>query len=210
MKGGTSFGWNARNWDAIWSAMEELASCECTFELFFFFCTWAPHWKAFFLKLIHAGLSIDASQSYKSLQSLESKILLKDLLGAKDSEEYGQHLRRWVSFFLIQFHAHLIYIYLWVGMLFLLFRALRMAREFGTWIKKLWKKTRRLIIVSASMFVFVTKCIVLYYRYYQVSNELLYCWWDFSWPWVIVDRTLQVPLLLYCFARLLTGLKGPQ
>jgi len=47
-----------------------------------------------FLKLMHAGLSIDASQTYKTLQSLESKVLLNDLLGAKDSEEYTQHLRR--------------------------------------------------------------------------------------------------------------------
>jgi len=45
---------------------------------------------------MHAGLSIDASQTYKTLQSLESKVLLNDLLGAKDSEEYTQHLRRWV------------------------------------------------------------------------------------------------------------------
>jgi len=47
-----------------------------------------------FLKLMHAGLSIDASQTYKTLQSLESKVLLNDLLGAKNSEEYTQHLRR--------------------------------------------------------------------------------------------------------------------
>ena len=37
---------------------------------------------------------MDAPQFYKPLQSSESKVLLNDLLGAKDSEEYGQHLRR--------------------------------------------------------------------------------------------------------------------
>jgi len=43
---------------------------------------------------MHAGLSIDASQGYRTIQSLESKIFLNDLLDAKDSEEYTQHLRR--------------------------------------------------------------------------------------------------------------------
>lgn len=45
---------------------------------------------------MHAGLSIEASQDYKTLQSLESKILLNDLLDAKKSEQYALHVRRWV------------------------------------------------------------------------------------------------------------------
>lgn len=44
---------------------------------------------------MHAGLSIDASQGYRTIQSLESKIFLNDLLDAKDSEGYTQHLRRY-------------------------------------------------------------------------------------------------------------------
>lgn len=43
---------------------------------------------------MHAGLSIDASQDYKALQSLESKVLLSDLLDAKNSEQYELHVRR--------------------------------------------------------------------------------------------------------------------
>lgn len=160
----------------------------------------------FFLKLIHAGLSIDASQTYKPLQSSESKVLLSDLLRAKDSEEYGQHLRRWV--FISLEYAHFTHSSL-VDMLFPLFQVSRIAGEFGTWIKKLWKKIKRLIIVSASMFVLVTKYIVLYYRYNKVSTEMFHCRLDFSWP-CTVDRTLQVPLLLYCFVGLLTGLQGSQ
>jgi hypothetical protein len=45
-------------------------------------------------QLMHAGLSIDASQDYKTLQSLEAKILLNDLLNAKHSEQYELHVRR--------------------------------------------------------------------------------------------------------------------
>jgi hypothetical protein len=43
---------------------------------------------------MHAGLSIDASQDYKTLQSLEGKVLLEDLLGAENSEQYSLHVRR--------------------------------------------------------------------------------------------------------------------
>lgn len=45
---------------------------------------------------MHAGLSVDASQDYKTLQSLESKVLSKDLLYAKNAEEYELRVRRWV------------------------------------------------------------------------------------------------------------------
>ncbi|CAA7271157.1 unnamed protein product [Cyclocybe aegerita] len=48
------------------------------------------NWRA----LMHAGMSVEASQNYKILQSLESKILLRDLLSASDSVEYSAHLRR--------------------------------------------------------------------------------------------------------------------
>lgn len=43
---------------------------------------------------MHAGLSVDASQDYKTLQSLESKVLSKDLLYAKNAEEYELRVRR--------------------------------------------------------------------------------------------------------------------
>lgn len=43
---------------------------------------------------MHAGLSIEASQDYKTLQSLESKVLLNNLFDAKNSEEYGLFIRR--------------------------------------------------------------------------------------------------------------------
>jgi len=165
---GMPYGPRWRNWRAV-------------SEHTFIFGHWAPHWKLF-LKLIHAGLSMDASQFYKPLQSSESKVLLNDLLGAKDSEEYGQHLRRWVFENFRRVRAS--YAHLWLGILFLLFQASRIVGEFGIWIKKLWKKTKRLSIVSASMFVFITKYIVLCHRYNKVSTELLHCRFDFSWPWV--------------------------
>ena len=38
--------------------------------------------------LIYASLCIGASQSYKLLKLLESKVLLNNLLGTKDSKEY--------------------------------------------------------------------------------------------------------------------------
>jgi hypothetical protein len=43
---------------------------------------------------MHAGLSVDASHDYKTLQSLESKVLSKDLLDAKNTEEYEVRVRR--------------------------------------------------------------------------------------------------------------------
>jgi len=43
---------------------------------------------------MHAGMSIEASQKYKKVQSVESTILLKDLLEEKDPELYSSHLRR--------------------------------------------------------------------------------------------------------------------
>ena len=54
-----------------------------------------PRWSTDFgLQLIHAGMGIEASQNYKSLQSIESKILLHDLLLEKDPTKYASHLRR--------------------------------------------------------------------------------------------------------------------
>ncbi|KXN84134.1 Fumitremorgin C synthase [Leucoagaricus sp. SymC.cos] len=54
---------------------------------------YGPRWRNW-RALMHAGLSIDASQDYKALQSLEGKILLSDLLDAKDSEQYALRVRR--------------------------------------------------------------------------------------------------------------------
>ncbi|KDR69262.1 hypothetical protein GALMADRAFT_256096 [Galerina marginata CBS 339.88] len=44
--------------------------------------------------LMHAGMGIEASQGYKSLQSLESTILMHDLLHEMDVKKYAGHLRR--------------------------------------------------------------------------------------------------------------------
>jgi len=45
---------------------------------------------------MHAGMGIDASQKHQILQSIESTILLKDLLEEKDPELYSSHFRRYV------------------------------------------------------------------------------------------------------------------
>ena len=50
------------------------------------------------IELMHAGMGIEASQNYKSLQSIESMILLRDLLLEADSTKYASHLRRYVLF----------------------------------------------------------------------------------------------------------------
>ncbi|KAJ3576560.1 hypothetical protein NP233_g352 [Leucocoprinus birnbaumii] len=55
---------------------------------------YGPRWRNW-RALMHAGLSIEASQDYKTLQSLEAKILLNDLLDAKNSEQYALHVRRY-------------------------------------------------------------------------------------------------------------------
>ncbi|KAF9454479.1 cytochrome P450 [Macrolepiota fuliginosa MF-IS2] len=55
---------------------------------------YGPRWRNW-RALMHAGLSIEASQDYKPLQSLESKVLLGDLLDAKCSEQYALHVRRY-------------------------------------------------------------------------------------------------------------------
>ncbi|KAF8967353.1 cytochrome P450 [Flammula alnicola] len=44
--------------------------------------------------LIHAGMSVEAAQNYKPLQSIESKIPLHDFLQEKDRTRYASHLRR--------------------------------------------------------------------------------------------------------------------
>ncbi|KAF8875598.1 cytochrome P450 [Gymnopilus junonius] len=44
--------------------------------------------------LMHAGMGIEASNGYKTLQSIESKILLRDLLTETDLTRYAAHLRR--------------------------------------------------------------------------------------------------------------------
>ncbi|TFK34081.1 cytochrome P450 [Crucibulum laeve] len=44
--------------------------------------------------LMQAGMSVDASKTYEILQSIESKILLRDLLHAKDVGDYLRHIRR--------------------------------------------------------------------------------------------------------------------
>jgi hypothetical protein len=49
-------------------------------------------------ELMHAGMGIEASQNYKSLQSIESMILLRDLLLEKDPTKYASHLCRYVIF----------------------------------------------------------------------------------------------------------------
>lgn len=183
--------------------MEELASCE---RAHLRFRDWAPHWKLFFFEAYTCWSVYRCFANLQATSIVRVQSLLSDLLRAKDSEEYGQHLRRWV--FISLEYAHFTHSSL-VDMLFPLFQVSRIAGEFGTWIKKLWKKIKRLIIVSASMFVLVTKYIVLYYRYNKVSTEMFHCRLDFSWP-CTVDRTLQVPLLLYCFVGLLTGLQGSQ
>lgn len=43
---------------------------------------------------MHAGMGVEASQGYKALQSIESTILLRDLVEEKDSSRYSGHLRR--------------------------------------------------------------------------------------------------------------------
>lgn len=47
-------------------------------------------------QVMHAGMSIEASSAYKPLQSMESKILLHDLLFESDPAQYFAHLRRYV------------------------------------------------------------------------------------------------------------------
>ncbi|KAF8999598.1 cytochrome P450 [Cyathus striatus] len=47
--------------------------------------------------LMHAGMSIEASNTYKTLQDIESRILLREILGCKDSTEYYNSIRRYVA-----------------------------------------------------------------------------------------------------------------
>lgn len=47
-------------------------------------------------QLMHAGMNVEASNGYKALQSLESKILLRDLWLEQDPTKYREHLRRFV------------------------------------------------------------------------------------------------------------------
>ncbi|KAF9002774.1 cytochrome P450 [Cyathus striatus] len=44
--------------------------------------------------LIHAAMSVEASQGYKPIQCAESGILMKDLLHEKDIKNYATHFRR--------------------------------------------------------------------------------------------------------------------
>ncbi|KAH9484588.1 Cytochrome P450 monooxygenase 58 [Psilocybe cubensis] len=44
--------------------------------------------------VMHAGMSVEASNAYKSFQSMESKILIHDLLLASNSRQYSAFLRR--------------------------------------------------------------------------------------------------------------------
>ncbi|KAF9549833.1 cytochrome P450 [Agrocybe pediades] len=54
---------------------------------------YGQRWRNYRLAM-HAGMNIEASNGYKALQSLESKILLKDLFLERDPAKYSAHLRR--------------------------------------------------------------------------------------------------------------------
>ncbi|KAF9549831.1 cytochrome P450 [Agrocybe pediades] len=54
---------------------------------------YGQRWRNYRL-VMHAGMNIEASNGYKALQSLESKILLKDLFLERDPAKYAAHLRR--------------------------------------------------------------------------------------------------------------------
>ncbi|KAF8662701.1 hypothetical protein AX16_001143 [Volvariella volvacea WC 439] len=45
--------------------------------------------------LMHAGMSIEAAQGYRFLQNLESKIMLRDLLGEREPMMINSHIRRY-------------------------------------------------------------------------------------------------------------------
>ncbi|KDR67549.1 hypothetical protein GALMADRAFT_258204 [Galerina marginata CBS 339.88] len=58
--------------------------------------TYGQRWRNW-RSLMHAGLGIEASNGYKALQSLESKILLNDLLNETDPKKYPAHIRRYIT-----------------------------------------------------------------------------------------------------------------